>query len=498
MAIRLPSPNRVRVILGCTLFLLPWLALGNPLAPPGDSGLRHDIRLLADAGIITGPIGTWPLAWPQVAADLAALEQDTQFSPAVAAALARVRWRVQINKHESSARAGAYARGGSSPQFLRSFDDTPRADAEAGVFLDWMAGHFAGRFEIGYALEPADDKELRADGSWIGAVLGNWMLAAGWLDRYWGPAWQGGLIVSNNARPRLGITLRRLRTDAWDTPWLSWLGPWQFVTFVERLEGDRAIPHVLVWGMRFAIRPFESLELGLSRTAQFGGEGRDVGLDTIINVLTGQTTDTNPAVGSADNINTIVGFDFRWQLPLLENTALYSEFGAEDESGSRPELVFFQSGLEFWGALGDDGASWRLIFEHADTTADLFGGQEERDNQFGITYNNSDFPTGYRYRGRSLGYPADGDALLTTVRAIFVSASAHTFRLVATTGEVNRGGIARNALTQRKEDVDALDLGYSHQYRWGELSLGLGTTRRQFDTGEIEDIHAWIGLSRMF
>ena len=32
----------------------PWLA-------PGDEGLRSDIQLLADAGILRGPVTTWPL-----------------------------------------------------------------------------------------------------------------------------------------------------------------------------------------------------------------------------------------------------------------------------------------------------------------------------------------------------------------------------------------------------------------------------------------------------
>ncbi|MDN5937938.1 MAG: capsule assembly Wzi family protein [Salinisphaera sp.] len=488
-------------------------------------GLRHDLRLLADAGIITGPIATWPVAWPQVAADLAAMDESAKYPPAVSAALARVRWRVSTNQHESHARAGVYARGGSDPLFLRSFADTPRAEFEAGVFVDWMSGHLAGRIQLGYAHDPAeraqerppipagaslppdfisyeapDGQEFRPDGSWIGVVMGNWMLSAGWMDRHWGPGWRGSLILSNNARPRPGITLRRLRTDAFKTPWLSWLGPWQFTTFVERLETDRTVRRALVWGMRIAIRPFESLEIGFSRTEMFGGEGRHVGFDTVVNVLTGQTTESNPAVGSAEQINGLGGGDIRWNLPWID-AALYGEFIGEDEKGSRPDLIMSQGGIAFWGGFGDAGASWRLVFERVDTRAALFGANETDDGGDGVAYNNHDFATGYRYRGRAIGYPADGDALLSSMRAIFVTAGGHVLTLSAATGEVNRtdGPVRfRNALTPRNEQIDVIDLAYNHLFRWGGLTLGLGYTQRDFEGGDKDQAHAWLGYSRAF
>ena len=45
----------------------PWLA-------PGDAGLRSDIQLLADAGIIRGPVTTWPMSWPDLARDVTGRE----------------------------------------------------------------------------------------------------------------------------------------------------------------------------------------------------------------------------------------------------------------------------------------------------------------------------------------------------------------------------------------------------------------------------------------
>src|ERR1700741_223764 len=61
----------------------PWLA-------PGDEALRSDIQLLADAGILHGPVTSWPLSWPDIARD--ALAADARgLDEATADALLRVR-----------------------------------------------------------------------------------------------------------------------------------------------------------------------------------------------------------------------------------------------------------------------------------------------------------------------------------------------------------------------------------------------------------------------
>ena len=64
---------------------------------------------------------------------------------------------------------------------------------------------------------------IRADGTYVAASLGNWMLSAGYLDRWWGPGWQGSLILSSNARPMLSIAADRNESTPFDLPVLRWL-----------------------------------------------------------------------------------------------------------------------------------------------------------------------------------------------------------------------------------------------------------------------------------
>jgi hypothetical protein len=38
-------------------------AMAEPWIGPGDVRLRHDIQMLSDAGLLTGPSLSWPIGW---------------------------------------------------------------------------------------------------------------------------------------------------------------------------------------------------------------------------------------------------------------------------------------------------------------------------------------------------------------------------------------------------------------------------------------------------
>jgi hypothetical protein len=83
--------GRAPRILAAALFAFCSLqASADPWLAPGDEGLRSDIQLLADAGILHGPVTTWPLSWPDVARDVLAA-QEKGLDEATLDALQRVR-----------------------------------------------------------------------------------------------------------------------------------------------------------------------------------------------------------------------------------------------------------------------------------------------------------------------------------------------------------------------------------------------------------------------
>ena len=160
----------------------------------GDVVLRNDLLLLNDAGIIRLPVNQWPM--PRAAVAYAVQNGKPHFATnaAVSAALDRVRSRLDATAPSDARRLSfdASATAGSAG-LLRDFDTLGRDDAE----LRGRAKYSGSRVEVSVnltgAANPADGDELRADGSHASMQLGNWLLSANTLDRWWGPAHESSL-----------------------------------------------------------------------------------------------------------------------------------------------------------------------------------------------------------------------------------------------------------------------------------------------------------------
>ena len=254
---------------------LCWVnsAIAGPYVSAGDTVLRHDIQVLADHGVIRGPVSTWPLAWGPVLSDLNNAD-STSLSPAVLSSYLRVRERARWETRDQELTVRANASVSDNRARIRSFQNTPRGRAEAGAGIGWL-GDFANiELNAQFVDDSLDDDEVRLDDSMIGVVFGNWSVSASTQQRWWGPGWDGSVILSNNARPIPSLVIDRVFTDPFETKWLSWLGPWDLNVMMGQLESDRVVPDARFFGMRFNFRPLKSLEIGLSRTAQWCGEGR--------------------------------------------------------------------------------------------------------------------------------------------------------------------------------------------------------------------------------
>ncbi|MDH4074267.1 MAG: capsule assembly Wzi family protein, partial [Gammaproteobacteria bacterium] len=73
------------------LLCVPGFAVAGAFAPAGDLGLRHDVQLLADYGIIKSPVTSWPMSWDALAADLDAADDLDALPPAIRATAERLR-----------------------------------------------------------------------------------------------------------------------------------------------------------------------------------------------------------------------------------------------------------------------------------------------------------------------------------------------------------------------------------------------------------------------
>jgi hypothetical protein len=411
----------------------PWLA-------PGDATLRHDLQWLADEGVLTAPTTTWPLARDEIERAVRAVDdrQAAALPPGLAEALARVRRTV-----ESGAESGVETRlAGAEPSPLRGFADSPRESGEAS------------------------------------ARFGNVAVTAGLREQWWGPGWEGSLILGTDARPIPSLTVERVLADSFETPWLRWLGPWRATASVGQGEGGSSArdgrltvrPDTKIFAARFAFKPKPWLEIGLSRSAQFCGEGRECDLGTFWDMLRGRDNTDDSLTDAEQPGNQMAGYDARLRSPWPAlPMAVYGQFIGEDEAGGLPSKFLGLMGVEAWG--GNTLGSWRAHAEYTDTTCSF----SRQRPQVDCAYRNSVYPQGYTHRGRMIGHSMDNDSRMLAFGAIWVRPSGQSWSALARRVELNRyGGTpdTSHALAPAPRRVDDIQLGWRQPLGSGAGSLG--------------------------
>jgi hypothetical protein len=444
--------------------------------PPGDLRLRHDLQLLSDAGIVHAPLTTWPVSWAEVARDVRSADEGRERPAHIEAALARVRAAAAIETQVGVWRAEASISGSEKPMTLRRFADVPREEGEVSAGAQYTGHRFTLRLQATAVSNASDGKRLRADGSYAGVVLGNWILSAGYIDRWWGPGWEGSLIYGSNARPIPSVTIERNYSDAPEQRWLSWIGQWRLAMTMGQLEGDRTdAPHAQLFGMRVTWKPHPRLEVGVSRSAQWCGEGRPCDLGTLWHLFTGNDNDQPLAQQPG---NQMAGFDVRWSLPWAP-VAIYTQAIGEDEANYMPSKYLGLFGAEIWGGWRE--RSWRAHLEYADTTCAFY----ESEPQYGCAYQNGIYTDGYQFRDRSIGHALDGDSQQLAFGAILVNPDSSSWEFAAQDAEVNRASANPvHSVASQATKTRSADVFHRRQFFGGDLKVGVGY--EQWDVASAE------------
>ncbi len=442
----------------------------DPWAAPGDVRLRHDLQLLADSGIVQAPLTSWPVSWGEIARDVSSAGDGAELPAHVAAALVRVRAEVADVSRSGILHAHARMAGSADPMALRRFGDVPREEGEFEAGVQYTGDWFAVRLQTAAVADAHDGQTIRPDGSYIGAALGNWMVSAGYVDKWWGPGWEGSLILSSNARPMPALTIERNYSDPFDHPWLGWIGRWRLNFTFGQLEGDRQdAPDARFFASRLTWKPHPRVEVGISRSAQWCGDGRPCGAGTFWDLLTGNDNDQPLAEQPG---NQLAGFDVRWSLPGLP-VAFYAQAIGEDEAGFMPSKYLGLVGAEAWGGWG--GRSWRLHVEYADTACNFTRSPPE----YGCAYLNGIYLDGYQYRDRSIGHALDGDSEQLAFGAVLVNADGSSWELAAQDARVNRASANPvHSVTPVAAKIRSADVYHRRILFGGDLMVGAGYEQR--------------------
>ena len=436
-------------------------------AEVGDRTLRSDIEILAAHGLITNLVTTWPIPAGQLKslADDPRLEKEPEF---VRLAASRVLAHLSGPKGAGAVTGVVDARATNSPDIVRDFGTLARNQADVRAGLDWNTDDVGANLRVGVQSRFSGEQKIVSwDGSDVSGVWDNVKFYGGWVDQWYGPGWDSSLTLSNNARPFPKIGLMRDNPQAFETPWLSWLGPWQANFFMGLLDGPRTATDTLMVGLRVTFAPVHGLEIALTRMTEFCGKGEPC---KPVNAAFHFSND-NSSPNSANEEATI---EFKGTANFGAVTlSPYVQFMNEDTGPFVHSDTSYLVGSSAVGPFGSDGAQWRVTAEYTDTvpTLDWF---TFNDVSHGAAYNNYQYTDGWRYRDRSIGFSLDSDSRLIsligqvtdaegwTYRAVYHHASVSTQQLAAQ----QAAGGADNVVSSVPVTFDQVELGLSIPYRW--------------------------------
>jgi len=406
--------SKILRAIGCAVAL--WLgataASASPWAEVGDSQLRSDIQILANAGVIDDITTQWPIPWAGLLSNLR--DQVTLASqPAyVRAAAQRV-----TNYAKSQMVRGTFSGHVTSdltnqPSVVRGFDGLGRNKGETQFSLEYMDSSTALRLSVGAWTDfTGRSTHYDPDGSFIAQRLGGVAAYAGYLTHWWGPGWISALSLSNNARAFPQVGFSRIDTAPFRTPLLSWLGPWQHEFFIGVLDDDRVARNTIYVGTRFTFNPLPGLQIGLARTTEMCGTGHPCSISGYFN-LTKQANQVNTT-----NDEGLIDIHYQNMLGGMP-FEVYTQMMNEDSNPIVHSVTSHLFGASVWLPLTARN-TMRVTLEYTDTvpTVDIFSfGNVDH----GAAYNNAGYIDGMHYRGQSLGFSLDSDSRLLSLQAAWI------------------------------------------------------------------------------
>lgn len=380
------------------------------LVAPTDRGLRSDLAWLVDRGVLSLPLGTWPIASSTLQAAWSGVDVR-KLEPVDADALARVQRAVR----RSTDHVRLAARVNSARHPALAAGDAARGSASGELSVYAGNAQSGGQLTLGTTAESLtpDDPQGNLDGSYLALLLPGAVVSGGVTDRWWGPGQFTSPILSNAARPIASVIVRRAEDTAPETPWLHWVGQWGYELSAGRLahytpDSTRTI------GLRLYTRPWANVELGVSRSILWAGQGRPRNWVALRDALLGNSNIDDPTTDGDDPSNEISGFDLRVSAadPWGGSWVGYVHMVGEDEAGGLPTKDFGTLGVQAKKAVA--GHRWEATFEATDTVLSRMFGHGVQTTK-ASAYVHGTYKDGY-YQGRlPIGANIGGGGYLYTL-----------------------------------------------------------------------------------
>ena len=434
-------------------------ALALPVAAQGivlnNEDLRTDLNWLNQQGVIQISTSTWPLSGAEIQRALSTAKiENTAQQKVINSVMAN------LEAENTSIKLALFAE--TDPQNIpQKFADEQKSQYQAALELNAGGAQWDARLRVNAEKDPIIDNghDVNVEGSYLAGKLWNQWLIAGQIPTYWGPGHEGSLIRGDASRPVYGLTMQRAEQQAFETKWLSWIGPWQYQAFAGQLDDYEAVPDTNILGLRLTAQPLPYLELGASRTFQIDGQGQPDSLKAYWNAFIGKDNacDDNGCTGEGNASNQIAGFDARlnlqqwFKVPL----SLYGQFVGEDEAGLLPSKKMYLAGVDYSSQFKN--MPFQIYTEWADTRTN---GEVQ-----GISYNHHIYTDGYYQHGFPLGHAMGGDGQMYSLGGDIRFDHMNRLKGRVLLAKVNQSGLEINQAFPQKDEVKALDLTWTHYIR---------------------------------
>ncbi|WP_180117747.1 capsule assembly Wzi family protein [Acinetobacter sp. YH12096] len=423
---------------------LPVYAQGIIL---NNDDLRTDLNWLNQQGVIQISTSTWPLSGEEIQRALSTAKiENTAQQKVVNSVMAN------LEAENTSIKLALFAE--TDPQNIpQKFADEQKSQYQAALELNAGGTQWDAKLRVNAEKDPIIDhgQDVNVEGSYLAGKLWNQWLIAGQIPTYWGPGHDGSLIRGDASRPVYGLTMQRAEQQAFETKWLSWIGPWQYQAFAGQLDDYDAIPDAKLLGFRLTAQPLPYLELGASRILQWGGEGRSESFDSLWNAIKGND---NFYDGDLDKSNQIAGFDARLNLNHWSGVpiSLYGQYVGEDEAGLLPSKKMYLAGVDYSSQLNN--LPFQVYAEWTDT-------RTNGDVQ-GISYNHYIYQDGYYQHGFPLGHTMGGDGQMLSLGGDIRFDVMNRLNGRVMMAKVNQSNSINNHAFAQKDEIKALDLTWTH------------------------------------
>ena len=415
-----------------------------------DESLRTDLNWLNQQGVIQISTSTWPMSGDEIQRALAAADVSNSTQQQVIDSV-----QAAVKADNAMLKAGLYVES-DQKNIPQAFADKQKSKFQAALELNAGNENWDAKIRVNAEKDPQidNDQDVNVEGSYIAGKLWNQWLIAGQIPTYWGPGHDGSLIRGDASRPVYGLTAQRAEQKAFETPWLSWIGAWQYQAFAGQLDHYSAVPDAKLIGLRVTAQPLPYFELGASRAIQWGGEGRSQNWDSLWDAIIGNDN----VYGDTENpSNQIAGFDARLNLQSLTSVpfSLYGQYVGEDEAGGLPSKKMYLAGLDYSSSFKN--MPYQLYTEWADTRTN----GEVR----GISYNHSVYTDGYYQHGFPLGHAMGGDGQMYSVGGDIRIDPMNRLNGRLLLAKVNQSARSSNKAFPEKDEIKAIDLTWSHYLR---------------------------------